>query len=199
MSQSGIADLVQAIGELVAQLGQTPSPSSSTSANTGTTAHHPRLSTKLPTYRGEPSENIQMWSLQCSTIFAAQAITNDATCIHYASTTLKDGALHWYLNKVTTHQSQAGNKTMSYTTWDDFVTALRDAFQPPHYQQYLRKQLRKCCQTSTVQEYTTRFRNLVEQITDMNEVDQVMYFIDGLRPATQQEVQYQCPTTLDDA
>src|SRR5215467_1924412 len=55
----------------------------------------PKISIKLPSYRGEPGENIYVWCLQLSAIFTAQGIENEVTRIHYASTALEEGALHW--------------------------------------------------------------------------------------------------------
>ena len=100
----------------------------------------------------------------------------------------------WYLNKVV-----GNNNTPPYTTWTAFATAVRTAFQPPNFQQYLRQQLKKLRQTSTVQEYTSQFQNIVGQIENMGELDQVTYYIDGLKPATKMEVAYQAPDTLEGA
>ncbi|CAG8583776.1 6954_t:CDS:1, partial [Dentiscutata heterogama] len=54
-------------------------------------------------------------------------------------------------------------------------------------------------QTTTVQEYAARFRNLLGQIEGMHEADKVMYFTEGLKGATKAEVNYRAPETLDDA
>ena len=37
----------------------------------------PYLSIKLPTYSGEPTENILVWIMQVKTIFAAQGIIDE--------------------------------------------------------------------------------------------------------------------------
>ena len=58
------------------------------------------------------------------------------------------------------------------------------------------KQIR---QTTTVQEYGMRYRNIMEQINDINELDKVSYFVDGLRPATRMEVSYQASETFENA
>ena len=44
-----------------------------------------------------------------------------------------------------------------------------------------------------------RFRNIIEQIDTMNELDKVSYFIDGLKGATCKEVAYQAPDTFEEA
>ncbi|CAG8796265.1 284_t:CDS:1, partial [Cetraspora pellucida] len=48
----------------------------------------------------EPNENIVAWLLQIQTIFLAQGLTDEPTQVHYATTGLKNAALHWYLNRV---------------------------------------------------------------------------------------------------
>jgi len=102
---------------------------------TDSSMHNPanklKISVKLPTYSGETGENIFMWCKQLQTIFKVQGIDDDATKIYYASTALMSGALHWYLNQ------QGENDTLPWDNWKSFEEALRDAFQPPHYQQHL--------------------------------------------------------------
>src|SRR5688500_15141738 len=75
----------------------------------------PKISVKIPTYKGEPKENVAAWLLQCQSIFQAQGMTDGQVRINYASTGLEGAALHWYLNKV----SAAGAQTNAFTSWDD--------------------------------------------------------------------------------
>ena len=181
---SGFTTLVEGIAKQGQKTSETDA--SSTAA--------PRISIKLPTYKGEPKENILVWLLQIQNIFETQGVTTDKAKMHYAATALEDGALHWYLNKVKIAKGQ-----MPHKTWNDFIAAIQTAFEPPNYQQHLRRELKRCKQTSTVQEYSLRFRNIVGQINDMGELDQVTYFVEGLRPATQAEVNYRAPATLEEA
>src|SRR5579884_4246575 len=154
----------------------------------------PCLLVKLPTYSEESSENVLVWIMQTKTVFLAQGITDEKTQVQYAATSFTDAALHWYLNRC-----KANNDATPFENWDTFVTALQEAFQPPHYQQHLRRQLRLLRQTGSVQDYGTKFRNIVGQITDMSALDQITYFIEGLKPATKMEISYQAPETLEDA
>src|SRR5688572_14502481 len=48
-----------------------------------------------------------------------------------------------------------------------------------------------------VQEYVYKFRNLMEQISNMDEMDKVMHFVNGLKLATQVKVNYNMPWTLE--
>jgi Retrotransposon gag protein. len=79
------------------------------------------------------------------------------------------------------------------------MVQLRAAFQPPNYQQHLRQQLKQLKQTGSVHEYGVQFRNIIGQILNMEELDKVSYFIDGLKAATKMEVNYQAPETFEDA
>jgi len=164
-----------------------------TGGNTPNT-NNPKISVKIPSYKGEPKENIVAWLLQVQTVFKAQGITNDAARINYAATGLEAAALHWYLNKVVA----AGNEA-PFDDWDTFVNDIRQSFQPPNYQHHLRQQLKRLRQTGSVQEYGSQFRNIIGQIENMNEIDKVTYFTEGLKPATRMEVAYQSPNTFDEA
>jgi len=156
-------------------------------------ANKPKISVKLPTYSGELNENVFMWCKQLQTVFKAQGIEDAETEIYYASTALTDGALHWYLNQ----QKEDGG--LPWENWKEFEEALQNAFQPPHYQKYLRKQLYQLKQTGSALKYVTDFRNIVEQVKDMSETDKIMTFMEGLRPATQAEVDYHMPERLEEA
>ncbi len=174
--------LVQALGQQGQHnAGNAPAPTA-------------KISVQIPMFRGEPKENVVAWLLQVLTVFRAQGITDEPMQVNYATTGLKESALHWYLNKVV-----GNNNVPPYNTWLEFANAIRNAFQPPNYQQYLRQQLKKLRQTGTVQEYTSQFQNLIGQIENMGELDQVTYYIDGLKPATKMEVAYHAPDTLERA
>jgi hypothetical protein len=181
-------DLINALAQLTQALGQQQQQQQNPPTTT------PKISVQIPPFKGESKENVVAWLLQAQNVLRTQGITDEATQVNYATTGLKDAALHWYLNKVV-----GNNNTPPYTTWTTFATAIRTAFQPPNFQQYLRQQLKRLRQTSTVQEYTSQFQNLVGQIEGMGELDQVTYYIDGLKPSTKMEVAYQAPDTLEGA
>jgi hypothetical protein len=181
-------DLINALAQLTQALGQQQQQQQNPPATT------PKISVQIPPFKGESKENVVAWLLQAQNVLRTKGIMDEATQVNYATTRLKDAALHWYLNKVV-----GNNNTPPYITWTTFATAVRTAFQPPNFQQYLRQQLKRLRQTSTVQEYTSQFQNLVGQIEGMGELDQVTYYIDGLKPSTKMEVAYQAPDTLEGA
>src|ERR1041384_845931 len=52
---------------------------------------------------------------------------------------------------------------------------------------------------TSVTEYTTRFLNTVGQITNMNELDQIENYIEGLKPVTKKELRIKNPQTMAEA
>ena len=127
----------------------------------------------------------RVWLLQVQNLFCAQGIEEDASKIYYAATGLEGPSLYWYLNKI-----QVAGDNAVFDNWNDFMVQLRAAFQPPNYQQHLRQQLKQLKQTGSVHEYGSQFRNIIGQILNMEELDKVSYFIDGLKVATKMEVNY---------
>jgi hypothetical protein len=76
---------------------------------------------------------------------------------------------------------------------------LQNAFQSPHYQKYLQKQLYQLKQMGSTLKYITDFHNIVEQVKDMSETDKIMTFMKGLHPAMQAEIDYYMPERLEEA
>ncbi|CAG8648700.1 6651_t:CDS:2, partial [Cetraspora pellucida] len=151
------------------------------------------LTVQLSVFHSKDDKNVLTWLLQVDLLFKARRV-EDEERLQYVITGLKDAALQWYLNQVQSHR----DKTL-FEDWTSFASGIKAAFQPPHHQQLLRCQLRDLKQTSSVQEYAFRFRNLLEQIEEMHEADKVIYFTKGLKSATKAEVNYRAPNTLDDA
>src|SRR6185369_17814013 len=83
---NALAHLTQSQQQLIQALGQQQNVGN---ASTSTA----KIAVQIPAFRGEPKENVVAWLLQVLTIFRAQGV-------NYATTGLKDAALHWYLNKV---------------------------------------------------------------------------------------------------
>src|SRR5271170_2217269 len=86
----------------------------------------PKISVKIPAYKGEPKENVVVWLLQVRNLFRAQGINDNATRIYYAASGLEGAALYWYINKI-----QVAGNNAAFTGWDDFMNQLKGAFQPP--------------------------------------------------------------------
>ncbi|CAG8773652.1 24458_t:CDS:1, partial [Racocetra persica] len=48
------------------------------------------------------------------------------------------------------------------------------------------------------QEYTSRFRNIFEQVESIDEANKSLYFTKRLKPATKTKVNYRLPDNLED-
>ena len=68
---------------------------SSSSSGSGSVSS-PKISVKIPTFKGEPGENVELWLRQIKNIMYAQGVKDEGTMIHYAATGFKDAALHWF-------------------------------------------------------------------------------------------------------
>jgi len=153
------------------------------------------LQLKLPHFYGKAGENVTTWIFQCESVFNAKKIEDNIQRLNYMPGCLHEAALHWYQNTcmmATVHEDPFDND------WNIFVASIKKAFQPPHYQQILRRQLKTLKQTGQVQDYVYKFRNLVSQIEEMGQLDQVMHFVEGLKSATRVKVNYCTPDTLTD-
>lgn len=128
MDTTQFNQLIMALGQLTNQLGKPQG------GNVPATAP-PRIAVQIPIFKGEPRENVAAWLMQVGTIFAAQGIDDTATRCYYASTGMKEAALHWYLARMTEHGNNTG---VPWGNWNDFKTAVQTTFQPPNYQSYLR-------------------------------------------------------------
>jgi transposase InsO family protein len=148
------------------------------------------LPVKLPTFKGVPNENVDSWLFQIEEIFKARRVTADEDKLHYIAVLVEGCALQWYQNVC---------RKESLSSWNDFKQGLRLSFRPPHFPQAIRKQLKALKQRADIQEYVFKFRNLIGQVDDMAEMDQIVYFVDGLKPSTRAKVEYKAPVSLEDA
>jgi len=154
------------------------------------------LQLKLPHFYGKAGENVTTWIFQCESVFTAKGINDDRQRLHYVAGCLFEAALHWFQNA----SLEADEDNPAFEgQWTTFIVDIKKAFQPPHYQQILRRQLNTLKQSGHVQDYVYKFRNLVGQIEGMGQLDQVMHFVEGLKPVTRVEVNYRAPDTLAQA
>ena len=114
-----------------------------------------KISLRIPIFKGEPGENVEVWLRQTKNIMRAQNMKDEGQMIHYAATGFEGAALHWFVNKI------KDTTTPIFTLWDDFKKEPKTAFQPSHYQQCLRTQFKNLQQTGNIQEYTSQFWNIV--------------------------------------
>src|SRR5919205_2314598 len=81
----------------------------------------PKISIQIPTFRGDPQENVTAWLLQVETVFDAQGIPANQTDtrINYAATGMKDAALSWWLQRKTNN-----NGAHNLANWAAFKTTI---------------------------------------------------------------------------
>lgn len=73
-------------------------------------------------------------------------------------------------------------------TYDVFIMALKDHFEPHGQNSETRYKLGRLTQTTSVQVYITKFRELLEEIDDISEKEAKTYFLNGLKSQTRKEV-----------
>ena len=91
----------------------------------------PKISLRIPIFKGEPGENVEVQLRQTKNIMRAQNMKDEGQMIHYAATGFEGVALNWFVNKI------KDTTTPIFMLWDDFKKELKTTFQLPYYQQYL--------------------------------------------------------------
>ncbi|KAE9216866.1 hypothetical protein PF004_g14327 [Phytophthora fragariae] len=84
-------------------------------------------------------------------------------------------------------------------TWGQFTTDALAHFETSSYQAVLRQKLRQLRQTGDIEEYNGKYSSLIFRVENMSEVDQVSYYCDGLKRATQAYVKLCNAMTLSEA
>ena len=85
--------------------------------------------------------------------------------------------------------------TYGILSWRQFKEGLLIRFRPTDYEN-IDGQLAKIQQTSTIQEYQTRFERLSNQTHDWSQKQLLRTFIEGLKPEIRGEVKARQPYTL---
>jgi hypothetical protein len=146
-------------------------------------------------YTGNRNVNVETWLFEMNQYLDTTNVTNSSQRISVASSYFKESALQWWVNQC--HNSFS---PISSWTWQQFITAVRDRFQPLAASRTARAQLRNLRQTNmSVSDYSHKFLQIVQLITDMSEVDQTELFIYGLRNHLSREVDMKEPRTLQEA
>ncbi|RRT39742.1 hypothetical protein B296_00040968 [Ensete ventricosum] len=106
--------------------------------------------------------------------------------VEIASTQLEGDAIQWYDLYEIYH---------GVPSWGQFKRELMIRFRLSEYKN-INGQLAKIRQTSTVQEYQSRFKHLSNQTRDWSEIQLVKKFIDRLNPEIRCEVKARYPCTM---
>ena len=84
-------------------------------------------------------------------------------------------------------------------SWDAFTDAFRRQFVPVNSEEKIRQQLKDLKQTTSVQAYTTRFRQLILLHPPLSEADALFEYKKGLKPHIRVEVNVKKATTWEEA
>ncbi|CAI7768914.1 unnamed protein product [Closterium sp. NIES-53] len=150
-----------------------------------------------PSQRGGPT--VQSWVFTMNVFFDANYVESDAAKIRYAVSMLRGPAVDWWLVIVTSPRayeppSQEDGPTgpaitwssfygtAQYSTWDAWCAGLRARFKPIAASISARQKLRTWRKLGSVQDYTSGFLALCEQVGYMHEAERVDRYVGGLKP-----------------
>ncbi|CAI7804345.1 unnamed protein product [Closterium sp. NIES-54] len=156
-----------------------------------------------PSQRGGPT--VQSWVFTMNVFFNANYVESDATKIRYTVSLLRGPAMDWWRVIVTSPRaykppSQEDGptgpavtwssfcETAQYSTWDAWCAGLRARFEPVAASISARQKLRTWRQLGSVQDYTTGFLALYEQVGYMHEAERVDRYVGGLKPDKSHEI-----------
>ncbi len=149
-----------------------------------------KINIKPKEYNGTSDENIVTWLISLEEVMANRLVHDDER-ISLAVSLLGGTALQWFVNLTLKDQRPS--------SWIDFKHKLISQFQPPDFQENLRQQLLQLRQKHSLQDYIYSFRNIVGQVNAMDELTQVMFFINGLSSSTGLYVRSKHPQTVEAA
>src|SRR5262249_11965304 len=116
--------------------------------------------------------------------------------VPFASSFLRDNAATWWRSHIMA--ADAGS-IERITTWAQFHSAVLVEFQPINIVESARDRLDALYQTSSVQEYVRKFREVTMLIPDLSGGEALHKFVSGLKPLTKREVKTRFPKSLDEA
>jgi hypothetical protein len=149
-----------------------------------------KINVKPKEYNGTNEENVVTWLTALEEVMTNRLI-HDPDKISLAVSLLGGTALQWFVNL------QLKNQRPS--SWTEFKDKLKSQFQPIDFQEHLRQQLLQLRQKNFLQDYIHLFRSIVGQIVDMDELTQVMLFINGLSSNISLYVRSKHPQTVEGA
>jgi hypothetical protein len=171
-----------------------PSTITTTSENLTNPLARPinKINIKPKEYNGTTSDNVVTWLISLEELMTnCLSSDNDNERISLAASLLGGTALQWFVNLTLKHQRPS--------SWTQFKDQLIFQFQPVDFQENLRQQLLQLRQKHALQDYIHTFRTIVGQISAMDELTQVMLFVNGLSSNTSLYVRSKHPQTVEAA
>ncbi|KAG6609080.1 uncharacterized protein IUM83_13484 [Phytophthora cinnamomi] len=155
----------------------------------------PRVPSGLPKFKGKRDEDVHQWLFQVETlcrINSHDATDSNDTLAAIAGTAMEEPASGWFL-------FWASRTAAEEQTWGQFPRDAVTHFEASNYQAVLRQKLRQLHQVGDIEEHNGKYSSLTFRVENMNEVDQVSYYCDGLKRSTQAYVKLHNATTLSEA
>jgi hypothetical protein len=149
-----------------------------------------KLNVRPKEFSGTNEENVVTWLTVLEEVMPIELI-NENERISIAVSLLGGTALQWFVNLKLKNQRP--------TSWREFKEKLKHQFQPIDFQEHLRQQLLRLHQNHSLQDYIHVFRSIAGQIHDMDELTQVMMFVNGLSSHTSLYVRSKHPQTVETA
>lgn len=84
-------------------------------------------------------------------------------------------------------------------SWEEFEQILKNDYRVVDHQEKLKIKLRELKQVETVEKYVSKFTSLINQIDDLSEKDQILWFKEGLQQKIKLELVTRKCETLNDA
>ncbi|CAI7860608.1 unnamed protein product [Closterium sp. NIES-53] len=151
----------------------------------------------IPSQRGGPK--VQSWVFTVNVFFDANYVQSDATKIRYTVSLLRGPSMDWWRVIGTSPRAyeppsqEEGPSGLAvtwssfyeiarYSTWDAWCAGLRARFELIAASISARQRLRTWRQLGSVQDYTSGFLTLCEQVGYMHEAERVDRYVGGLKP-----------------
>ncbi|POM58471.1 Hypothetical protein PHPALM_36876 [Phytophthora palmivora] len=187
------AELEAQLAQLRAQIATLQATNQAARAPSGETK--PRVPTGLPTLKGKRNEDVRQWLYQVETlcrIHGHDAADSNSTLPAIAGTATEEPASGWFL-------FWASRTLPEQQTWNQFTIDALSHFEASNNQAVLRQKLRQLRQVGDIEKYNGKYSSLIFRVENMSKVDQISYYYDGLKHATQAYVKLQNPTSLSEA
>ncbi|GMF18111.1 unnamed protein product [Phytophthora lilii] len=155
----------------------------------------PRVPSSMPKFKGKRGEDVRQWLFQVETrcrYHGHDASDDNATLPAIAGTAMEDPAYGWFL--FWAFRTPVEEQTCAQFTRDALAN-----FEASNYQDVLHQKLRQLSQVDDIEDYNGKYSALIFRVENMSEVDQVSYYCEGLKRATQSYVKLQNALTPNEA
>jgi hypothetical protein len=143
---------------------------------------------RINEFYGKDNENVSDFLFLLETSFTADRI-HDEDKVGIAVGYLREAPLAMYRRLI----------SQGPLTWTQFKDRMMKAYQPFNKEMEFRERLQKLRQNGKFSEYLRQYSLLINQITNMSEMDQIHFFQNGLNFNTAMEVKIARPKTLTEA